>query len=369
LPSAGDAIFDSFADDLGPAKTVHLYDPRSGMKGIVVIDNVACGPAIGGLRLAQDLSVDEIFRLARAMTLKNAAAGLPHGGGKAGILAAPHSADKEVLMRSFARRIRELKDYIPGPDMGTDEHCMGLIFDEIGRAVGRPRILGGIPLDEIGATGYGLSQVAKLALPHAGLAMKGSTLAVQGFGNVGRHVARFLTRKGMRLVAVSDSSGAICRAEGLDIEHLSLIKQKEGSVLAYPGASQLTHEELIEFPCDLLIPAARPDAITTANVKRVKTKVVLEGANIPVREEAEQLLHERGILCLPDFIANAGGVICAAVEHRGGSEREAMIAIREVLTANTRNMLELVEGEKIYPREAAKRMAMQRVRKAMAFRL
>jgi glutamate dehydrogenase/leucine dehydrogenase len=369
LKRTKDDIFDKYADELGPAKTVHLYDPRTGMKGIVVIDNVACGPAIGGVRMAPDLSVEEIYRLARAMTLKNAAAGLPHGGGKAGILADPHVAGKDVLMRSFARRIRELVDYIPGPDMGTDEHCMGLIFDEIGRCVGRPRSLGGIPLDEIGATGYGLAQVAKLALPFAGIAIEGATLAIQGFGNVGRHAARFLTRLGLRLVAASDSSGGIFRQEGLDVADLNRIKLKEGTVLAYPGARQLQGAELVELPCDLLIPAARPDVITADNVDRVKARVILEGANIPATEDAERRLHDRGILCIPDFIANAGGVICAAVEYSGGSERQAMPAIREKLTYNTRELLELIAEEKLYPREAAMQIAMHRLRDAMALRL
>ena len=147
-----------FADDLGPAKIVHIYDPKVGLKAVVAIDNVACGPSIGGIRMAPDVSATEAFRLARAMTLKNAAAGLPHGGGKSVILGDPKIApeDKERLIRAFARAIRDLVEYIPGPDMGTDERCMAWIKDEIGRAVGLPREIGGIPLDEIGATGFGL---------------------------------------------------------------------------------------------------------------------------------------------------------------------------------------------------------------------
>ena len=147
-----------FADDLGPAKVVHIYDPKVQLKAVVAIDNVACGPSIGGIRMAPDVSATEAFRLARAMTLKNAAAGLPHGGGKSVIFGDPKIApeDKERLIRAFARGIRDLVEYIPGPDMGTDERCMAWIKDEIGRAVGLPREIGGIPLDEIGATGFGL---------------------------------------------------------------------------------------------------------------------------------------------------------------------------------------------------------------------
>lgn len=362
-------IFDTYADALGPVKTVHLYDPRTEMKAIVVIDNVVCGPAIGGVRLAPDIDTNEVFRLARAMTLKNAAAGIPHGGGKAGILADPHLPGKEALLRSFARGIRELVDYIPGPDMGTDEICMGWIYEEIGRCIGRPRSLGGIPLDEIGATGYGLAQVARLALPFAGLTVEGATLAVQGFGNVGRNAAYFLAGMGIRLVAASDSSGTVYRREGLDVTKLVRIKAEKGTVLAYPGGRHLKKEELVELPCDLLIPAARPDVITAANVDQVTARVIIEGANIPVTEAAERRLHDRGILCIPDFIANAGGVICAAVEYSGGSEQQAMTAVREKLTDNTQKLLTLVAEKALYPREAAMQMAMNRLREAIALHL
>jgi len=361
-------IFARYADEFGPAKTVHLYDPRSGLKGIVVIDNVACGPAIGGVRMAAEIETEEIIRLARTMTLKNAAAGLAHGGAKAGIRADPHCADKQPLLRAFARMIRELVDYIPGPDMGTNERCMGFIHDEIGRCVGLPRVLGGIPLDEIGATGYGLAHVAKLTLPFAGIEMREATMAVQGFGSVGQHAARFLTRLGLRLVAVSDSTGAIYRQEGLELDALILHKQLTGSVLGYAGAENMDGEELLQVPCDLLIPAAKPDVITVRNAERVKARVIIEGANIPLTEEAERLLHDRGILCIPDFIANAGGVICAAVEYSGGSERAAMATVRAKLLHNTGQLLDLIEKEHLYPRDAARQLACSRISEAMAMR-
>ncbi len=188
--------FQHYCDDLGPAKIVHLYDPSCDLRAIVVIDNVACGPSIGGVRMAIDVSTDEVFRLARAMTLKNASAGLAHGGGKAGILADPKTCDKQRLMRAFAKAIRDLSEYIPGPDMGTDETCMAWTHDEIQRAVGLPRVLGGIPLDEIGATGYGLAACAEVAAEFCELQLNGATVAIEGFGNVGRHAARFLAEKG-----------------------------------------------------------------------------------------------------------------------------------------------------------------------------
>ncbi len=363
-----DTFLDRFSDNLGPEKIIHVYDPKTGMKGIVVIDNVAMGPAIGGVRIAPDVTTEEVFRLARAMTLKNAAAGLRHGGGKAGIVGDPHLNNKEPLIRAFARKIKSLHEYIPGPDMGTDENCMALIHDEIGRCVGLPRVLGGIPLDEIGATGYGLAVVAELAMPHAGLPLKGATVAIQGFGNVGQHAAKFFEEQGAILVAACDSRGTIFSPKGLDVQKLIDIKEREGTVLASPDGIRLTTEEVISVECNILIPAARPDAITRKNLDSVRARVIIEGANIPITEEAELTLHDRGILCIPDFIANAGGVICGAVEFHGGSEQEAFRTIHDKISRNTREMLQISKEEKISPRQAATLMATDRVLGAMAFR-
>jgi len=168
-------IFD-FADELGPIKIVHVYDPKCGLRGIVAIDNIARGPSIGGVRMAPDVSVEEAFRLARAMTLKNSAANLPHGGGKSVIFGDPKMdpAKKELLIRAFARAIRNLVEYIPGPDMGTDERCMAWIKNEIGRAVGLPPEIGGIPLDEIGATGLGLRAAVEAAIKYCNFELKGA---------------------------------------------------------------------------------------------------------------------------------------------------------------------------------------------------
>ena len=169
-----ESIFD-FTDELGPTKIVHIHDPKSGLKAVVVIDNVARGPSIGGIRMAPDVSAEEAFRLSRAMTMKNSAANLPHGGGKSVIFGDPKMdlAKKEILIRAFARGIRDLVEYIPGPDMGTDERCMAWIKDEIGRAVGLPPEIGGIPLDEIGATGWGLKASVEAALKYCDFSLKG----------------------------------------------------------------------------------------------------------------------------------------------------------------------------------------------------
>jgi len=323
-----DAACTRYCDELGPAKVVHLYDPTCGLRAMVVIDNVACGPAIGGVRMVADLSTKEVFRLARAMTMKNAAAGLPHGGGKSGIVADPRTADKPRLVRAFARAIRDLVDYIPGPDMGTDESTMAVLHDEIGRAVGLPRVLGGIPLDEIGATGFGIAECARAAVELCDLELRGATLAIEGFGNVGRHAARFLAEQGVRLVAASDTGGTVHHADGIPVEKLAALKQQGQSVTAYRHGEKLSGDSLFSLPVDLLIPAARPDVIHAGNVGAIKARLILQGANIPATAEAERALHERGVLVVPDFIANAGGVICAAVEYRGGTESDAFRRIR-----------------------------------------
>lgn len=358
----------STCDELGPAKVVHLHDPRSGLRAIVVVDNTACGPAIGGVRMAADVSLDEVCRLARAMTLKNAAAGLPHGGGKSGIVADPRRADKQRLVRAFARAIRHLVDYIPGPDMGTDETCMAWVFDEIGRAVGLPRVLGGIPLDEMGATGYGLAQCAEVAVAFCDLELPGATLAIEGFGNVGRPTAAFLEERGVRLVAASDSHGAIYLPEGIPVAELAEVKQRTGTVTGYPHGQKVPTAALLTLPCDILVPAARPDTIHAGNAREIQARLILQGANIPATREAETILYERGVLVVPDFIANAGGVICASVEYHGGHEAGAFEQIAPKIRANTEAVLTRSRQEKIAPRAAALALARERVLAAQAFR-
>ena len=311
-----------FADALGPAKIVHLHTPSVGMKAFVVIDNIARGPAIGGVRMAPDVTLEECFRLARAMTLKNAAAGLAHGGAKSVIVGDPRmpAAEKERVIRAFATAIRDLTDYIPGPDMGTDEGCMAWVQDEIHRSVGLPRALCGIPLDEIGATGFGVAVAVEAALPFAGFPLAGARVAIQGYGAVGHHAARFLLEKGAILVAAADSGATVIDPNGLDPAALFRHKAGHRPLAEFPGGEKKDRDAIIDVPCEIWIPAARPDVLRADNAARLRTKLVAQGANIPATPEAEAALHAAGILVLPDFIANAGGVICAAVElWTGGS--------------------------------------------------
>ena len=362
-------LFD-FTDSLGPIKIVHLFDPRTELKAVVAIDNVARGPSIGGIRMAPDVSAEEAFRLARAMTLKNSAANLPHGGGKSVIFGDPkmNIGKKEILIRAFARAIRDLVEYIPGPDMGTDERCMAWIQDEIGRAVGLPPEIGGIPLDEIGATGLGLKASVEAALKFCDFNLKGARVAIQGFGSVGKHAARFLGEMGTILVAACDSRGTIYDRNGIDVARLIALKESGRSVTDYAKGQKLDVDTVIDIECEIWIPAARPDVIRKDNVARLKTKLVPQGANIPFTLEAEKLLHDKGVLVIPDFIANAGGVICAAVEYHGGTQAQALQTIEEKIRVNTEEVLADAKRTGDLPRRSAVALAERRVRKAMEYR-
>lgn len=361
-------IFREIADEYGPEKVVFIHEPRCGLKGIVVIDNTAAGPAIGGIRMAPDVTTAEVFRLARAMTWKNSLAGIPHGGGKSGILADPNAPNKEALIRQFARAIDNLVGYIPGPDMGTDEVAMAWIRDEIGRSVGLSKVLGGIPLDQVGATGYGLAVCAEVAQEYCDVSLQGARVVVQGFGNVGTHAARYLAERGAVLVAASDLDGTVVDPDGIDIEALAAVKRETHRVTDYPHGRKLPREAFVDVPCEVLVPAARPDTIDERNVWRVSCKMVLQGANIPVTPAAERILHQRGILSVPDFVANAGGVICASVEYHRGTQRRAFEAIEERIRENTREVLERARRRGQMPAEAALDLARQRVGEAMAYR-
>ncbi len=356
-----------FCDDLGPQQILHVYQPTLGMKAIVVVDNISIGPAIGGTRMAPDVSLEECFRLARAMTLKNAAAGLPHGGAKSVIMANPEDHErKEQLIRAFAQMIGPIKDYIPGPDMGTNETAMGWVKDEIGRAVGLPSEIGGIPLDEIGATAYGVVIAAEVAQNFGGPRLRGARVAIQGFGAVGKHAARFFAEKGAVVVAAADINGTVYDAHGLDVRKLIEIKDRGGDVIEYPGGEKPPRDSIVELDCDIWVPAARPDVIREDNEHLVKAKLVVQGANIGVTEAAERKLHDRGVICIPDFISNAGGVICGSVEYHGGTQSQAFEVIEEKTRANVAQVLRRAARDRVLPREAATRLAEERVAKAVS---
>jgi glutamate dehydrogenase (NAD(P)+) len=207
-----------------------------------------------------------------------------------------------------------------------------------------------------------------VAQDFCGFETSGARFVVQGFGAVGKHAARFLGQAGAVAVAVSDSAGTIYNPDGLDLEALIELKSAGKSVTEYAHGEKRDGDAIIDIECDIWIPAARPDVIHEGNVDRLKTRLIVQGANIPVTYAAEKTLHEKGILNIPDFIANAGGVICAAVEYQGAGETAALETIEEKLRRNTREVLETAQRERIMPRDAALEIARKRVQQAMNYR-
>lgn len=356
-----------FSDEYGPEMIIRVYDPATKMHGIVVIDNTAIGPAKGGVRLVPDVTEEEVFGLARAMTWKNALAGIPFGGAKSGIRAPGNAPNKSAIVRAFAEKIACLvpSQYIPGPDMNMGENDMAIFAETIGTpkaATGKPASMGGLP-HELGSTGFGVALSTEVALEHAKIPISGASIAIEGFGNVGTFTAKFLTEKGAKVIAVSDSKGTAYSEAGLNYETLMKVKKEKGTVTAYPGATVLSASELFALKCDVLIPGARPNVIHSGNMASIKAKIIVEAANIPMTPDIEDALAKKGIVIVPDFVANAGGVISSYVEFIGGSEKEMFSMVREKITANTRLMFEKAKGHGY--RQAALAIAKERVVAAM----
>src|SRR5919109_5150756 len=292
-------------DEWGPEKVLQVYDPDTGMKGVLVIDNTATGPGKGGIRLAETVTPLEVFRLARTMTWKCAAAGLPFGGAKGGIMADPNKVDRVAWIKSFAKMIRPYcpLQYIAATDVGTTELDMAIFAHEIGdmrACTGKPQELGGIP-HELGTTGYGVaaaldstmdvlktqSSTTKVAISDKGSAK----VSIQGFGNVGSFTAKFLHMRGFRVVAISDISGMIHDPSGIDVPRLMKdmrgkdkfadLKKEEDNESRYRIRSK---EDIFEIDSDIFIPAAVSDSINDRSAPKLLehgTKVVIEAANIP----------------------------------------------------------------------------------------
>lgn len=323
----------------GPEQEIRLTDPTTGkVWGFVVVDNTTRGPGLGGVRIAPDLSLNEVRRLARAMTLKNSAANLPFGGGKSGILADLDVLDsspglKQDLIALFAETIFPLDYYITAPDMGTDEadiqqiyefNCNKLGLDSHARGgAGRPPGKGGIPIDAWGLTAHGLfAAMETLEDMEPSFCLQGAKVIVQGFGNVGAHTANKCFKAGAVIAGVSDIHAGLWKSDGLDMDELNRIKFKPGGLDNYSGEldkklSPDSLDRLLEYPCDILIPAARPDAITARNADRIQCRAIFQGANSPSSKMTEYYLqNRRDIVSYSDFIVNVGGVIGCAVELR-----------------------------------------------------
>ncbi len=315
-----------------------IIDPDTNASwGFLAIDNTRRGPGLGGIRMVPDLRLNEISRLARVMTLKNSAACLPYGGAKAGIILKDHElAENSDIRREFIEKLAdclfELPAYAPAPDMGTNEKDIQIIYDNHSRSLGteihsrggagRPIENGGIPIDDWELTAHGLfSAIKTLATLDEKLDLSKATFIVQGYGNVGAPIAGKLQESGATLVGASDINIALWSPEGLNVQALNNIRKMPGGLKNYPFkvSKRFSSEKLdwlLEAPCDILIPSARPDAITSRNVDRIQCRYILQGANTPSSKPVEYYLYNRRkILSLTDFIVNAGGVIGCAVER------------------------------------------------------
>ena len=354
-------------DAYGPEKIIEVYNPKVGMRGYAILDNLALGPAKGGIRMTPTVSMDEIAKLARTMTWKNALAGLPFGGGKSGIIANPKEFSlekKKEIIEAFSKALKIVCPdfYVAAPDINTAEQEMEWFAKANGNkkaCTGKPKKMGGIP-HELGSTGFGVAHATSIALKHMKKNIKGVTFAVEGFGNVGTFSAKFLTEAGAKLVAVSDSKGCIYVKKGIDYDKLMKVKGEAGSVTNYPGTAGSCHN-IINSRADILVTAAIPDLIKPRDVNRIKVKLIIQGSNIPMAEQVEILLHKKGVLVVPDFVANAGGVISSYVEYIGGSEKKMFKLVEKKIKKNTNLVLNLARKNKTHPRAAAIEIAQKRV--------
>ncbi|MFA5108713.1 MAG: Glu/Leu/Phe/Val dehydrogenase [Candidatus Micrarchaeia archaeon] len=360
----------AFDDEWGPQRILEVYDPKTKLHGVVVIDNTARGPGKGGMRMVPDLTVGEVVGLARAMTWKNALADLPFGGAKAGIRADPKKINKEEAIRTFARLLAPVipKQYIAGPDMNTAEAEMGWFADELNEknaCTGKPASMGGLP-HELGSTGFGVVQAAKVAMEFGKKPLSGASVAIEGYGNVGTFTHKFIEGLGAKVVAISDSKGTAYLESGFKHEKALEVKSSKGTITQYPGAQKKDAKDLFGLKVDILIPGARPNVITSANVDDVKAKLVVEAANLPVSHDIELALAKKSILVVPDFVANAGGVISSYVEYIGGTESDMFKMVEAKIKRNTAEVLG--NAKDMNTRSSALQIAQSRVRDAMQYR-
>jgi glutamate dehydrogenase (NAD(P)+) len=356
----------------------------------VVRHSDALGPCKGGIRMAPNVTLDDVSALAMEMTWKCALIGVPFGGGKSGIVADPQKMtlmDKETLVRSFTRNAhRHIHPlvYVPAPDMGTNERDMGHIKDTISYSqgyattlgsyvTGKPVLLGGIP-GRREATGRGVSITVAEAMAVLGKSIKGSKVIVQGFGNVGSIAAVSLAALGAVIVGISDADEAVYSATGLDVNRLVEHAKKAGSLKGCGQGEVVNHGKLLEMPCDVLVPAATGNQITSENAPRIKAIVIAEGANGPTTPEADDILEKKGVFSIPDILCNAGGVFVSYLEYTQETQAEQMTEA-DVLTrldGRMRERFRLVHQtavtRKMSMREAAMYMAVRTVCTAVVAR-
>ncbi len=350
--------------------------------GFRVQHNIARGPAKGGIRYHPDTNLDEVKALAFWMTWKTAVMNLPYGGGKGGIKVDPKKLSKRELERLSRRYFSEIQiiigphNDIPAPDVNTnadimawymDTYSMNVGYTALGVVTGKPVDLGGSRGREE-ATGRGVKVCAGLAMKTLGIDTSKATVAVQGFGNVGRFSALLIAKElGSKVVAVSDSKGGIYDPEGIDVEAIIEHKKTQGTVVTYPKGQKITNEELLELDVDVLVPAALENAIHAGNAENIRAKAIVEGANGPTTPEADEVLFKKGILVVPDILANAGGVTVSYFEWVQDLQAffwkvdQIRAALEEMMTKAYEDVMKIKEKYNIDMRTAAYILAIDRV--------
>ncbi len=346
------------------------------------------GPSKGGIRFHPDVTMDETIALSIWMTFKCGVIGLPYGGGKGGVACNPKELSQgeiERLSRGYIRAIAPIigpeKD-IPAPDVYTTPQIMAWMMDEFselkgyycpGVITGKPVLTGG-SLGRDVATALGTIFIIREALKTLGKNFKDSTAAVQGYGNAGFHAARLLNEQGSKLIAVSDSKGGIYNPEGLNPHLVLEHKEKTGSVVNYSGSTPITNEELLEFDCDILVPAALEGVITEKNAMNIKTRIVAEAANGPTTPEADEILFKKGVFVLPDILANAGGVTVSYFEwvqnltNYYWTKKEVESRLDEKMSAAFEQVYKTSRDYKVDMRTAAYLFSIKRLAEAIKLR-
>ena len=352
--------------------------------GYRVHHNTVLGPTKGGVRFHPEVTLDEVTALAMLMSWKCAIVGLPYGGAKGGVRCDPSQMSPRELEHMTRRYTSEIMLVIgpdldiPAPDLGTNEQTMAWMMDTYSMTQGRtvPGVVTGKPILVGGsagrreATGRGIVYVLYQATRRLGHELKGRRIVVQGFGNVGGVAARLLWREGCLIVGVGDAGGGVYSSRGLDIRQLETHVAESGSVAGFPGTDAVKGAELLELPCDILIPAALGSQIRGDNADRIKASIVAEGANGPTTPEADAILRDRGVTVIPDILCNAGGVTVSYFEWVQDLQnlfwREATInaRLKEVMVKSFNDVLQMSLKHKVNMRTAAYMVAVARVAEA-----
>ena len=356
--------------------------------GYRVQHNVARGPAKGGLRYHPNVTLDEIKALAAWMTWKTATVNLPYGGAKGGVICDPKHMSKGELERMTRRYASEIRPIIgpeidiPAPDVYTDAQTMAWIMDTYSMAVGHASagVVTGKPVSIGGsqgrtdATGRGVLFVVEEACKVKKIPLRGASVAIQGFGNVGSAVARLFAEKKAKIVAISDSRGGVHNPRGIDPLRALRYKERAGTVVGMPGASRISNDELLTLKCDILVPAALENVITLHNADQIKAKIVAEAANGPTTPHADEILSRRGVFVLPDILTNAGGVTVSYFEWVQDLQGffwqlpEVNSKLEFVMKRAFYDVYESMRKYHVYPRAAAYILAVSRVAEATTVR-